>query len=74
MLAVEGVIQRKWSVVRLDFGVDRRDHGFGIGAGEDCIAFSVDSTLLAAMNFARALEFSAGFSRNDFLAASVLKQ
>ncbi len=38
------------------------------------MAFSVDSTLLAAMKARALCRFSVGFSRKDFLASSPLKQ
>src|ERR1019366_1373125 len=39
-----------------------------------CMTFSVDSTLLAAMKSCAFCRFSLGLSKNDFLAASLLKQ
>ena len=39
-----------------------------------CMAFSVDSTLPAAMNARARCKFSTGLSKNAFLAPSLLKQ
>ena len=39
-----------------------------------CIAFSVESALLAAMKSRAFCRFAPGFSRKDFLASSLLKQ
>src|SRR6202158_325119 len=41
---------------------------------KSCMAFSVDSTLLAAMKSRARFKFSSGLSKNDFLALSPLKQ